>query len=50
MTPCRPPFTITPEILTIVAEISLGFGKLSVVQNDECLSGIIPQKADSGKL
>jgi len=32
MTPCRPPFTITPEILNLVADISLGFGKLSVVQ------------------
>lgn len=32
MTPYRPPFTITPEILNLVAEISLALGKLSVVQ------------------
>lgn len=34
MTPYRPPFTITPEILTLVAEISLALGKLSVVQRE----------------
>lgn len=32
MTPCRPPFTITPEILNLVADISLALGKLSMVQ------------------
>lgn len=32
MTPYRPPFTITPEILNLVADISLALGKLSVVQ------------------
>ncbi len=32
MTPYRPPFTITPEILNLVADISLALGKLSMVQ------------------
>ena len=32
MTRCRPPFTITPEILNLVADISLALGKLSMVQ------------------
>ncbi len=32
MTPYRPPFTITPEMLTLVAEVSLTLGKLAVVQ------------------
>ena len=32
MTPCRPPFSITPEFITLVAGISLALGKLSVVQ------------------
>ncbi|NLB63604.1 MAG: Fic family protein [Fibrobacter sp.] len=31
----QPPFTITPEILTLVADISLSLGKLAVIQQGE---------------
>ena len=39
MTPCRPPFSITPEFITLVAGISLALGKLSVVQRGGGRSG-----------